>query len=297
MGYQQFDTPGRVLVRVDNKAGDVRLKTHTATSTEVEVSAVRAGGEDLVGSTRVEHFEDDGRHRVVVEVPSPGGLLKSLLRGANEVLVTVRAPEGADLEVSTSSGDVGADGRFGCITIDTASGDVSAGTADGDVEIHSASGHITVGSVGGRTEVASASGDVRCGTLGDKAELKTASGDISVQVSTGHLSVASASGDVNVGELVQGCELRTGSGDQRVGRLVAGPATFESASGDVTVAVARGTLLAVEAETVSGEVLSEIELGQDWPPSGEGDDGAPGPKAQLNADSVSGDVRVKRAGT
>jgi Putative adhesin len=314
---QRFDTPGPVLVRVDNRAGPVRLRTHTGATTEVEVVA-DDGDDDVAEQVLVEHQEVDGRHRVLVEVPHPaatgnkgvriygrqrvrvvvpglGDLLRSSLLGGHEVTVSVLVPEGAGIEVVTESGEVTGEGRFGAANVETRSGDLSLDSVADDLNMRSGSGDVTVRSVAGEARVTTASGDVSCGTLGGASHIKTASGDVGVESSHGFLSVQTASGDVNVGQVVSGCELQSASGDQTIERMVTGRARLQTASGDLSVAIARSTLVAVDAETVSGDLYSEIDLDLDEPSGA-----APGPPEQrvdLRARTVSGDVRIQRAPT
>lgn len=94
--------------------------------------------------------------------------------------------------------------------------------------------------------------------------------------------------------LTDGCRLQSASGDQKVQRLVSGRAFLQTVSGDLVVAIAQGTAVAVEAETITGDVSSEIELGAEVPPA-PGPAGAGQAQVDLNARTVSGDVRVKRA--
>ncbi|HTW10113.1 MAG TPA: DUF4097 family beta strand repeat-containing protein, partial [Acidimicrobiales bacterium] len=310
---QSFETPDSVRVRVDNRAGPVWLRARPGTTTEVDVSAHNLSAE-LLEYVRVEHDQHDKVHRVVVDVPPDlpgwsargaqigghrlrvmvpglGDLLRSSLGGYNQVQVTISVPEGAALDVVTASGDVTADGRFGDSTIETRSGHVQLGSIDGNLSVKSQSGDVNVRSVSGDARVNTASGDVRCGPLG-AAQVRTASGDVEVGATTGLLSVQTASGDVVAGQVGTGCDLKSASGDQRVESLVSGRAVLETVSGDITVGIARASLLAVDAETVSGDLTSEIDLDQDRP--GEGWDGD-GPRVELRARTVSGDLHIQRA--
>jgi hypothetical protein len=315
LSQQRFDTPGAVQVRVDNRAGPVRLRAHSGTTTEVEVSS-ESGDDEIGEQIRVEHTEADGRHRVLVEVPallSPGGakgvriygrhrvrvvvpglgdLLRSSLLGSHDVLVTVLVPEGAAIDVVTESGEITAEGRFGAATVETSSGDTSLDAVGGDLNVRSESGDVTARSVTGETRITTASGDVRCGPLGGASQIKTASGDVAVESAQGPLTVQTASGDVTAGDLAIGCELQTVSGDQRVERLFAGRARLQSVSGDVSVGIARSTVVSVDAETMSGDLSSEIDLDLDEP-AGAG--GASDQRVELRARTVSGDLRIRRA--
>ena len=151
-----------------------------------------------------------------------------------------------------------------------------------------------IASVTGGAEVTTASGSVRCGPLGKTVFVKTASGDVDVDSAHDRMSAQTASGDIVVGHLRDGCDLKTVSGDQRVRELVAGKAEFKTVSGDLTISVARGTTVAIDAESLSGSLSSEIDLSPDGP-DGEGQDQHGGPHTELRARTVSGDVRIRRA--
>jgi DUF4097 and DUF4098 domain-containing protein YvlB len=289
MTQQQFDTPGNVFLRVINQAGPVEVRAHEKETTEVEVSAIGEAGSEAVARTRIEHVETDSGHRVAVEVPGRSGLLPSWSRRGTTVLVKVRLPEGAPIEIVTASGNLTAEGRFGPADVFTASGELSLDRIDGDLRARSASGHVDIGSVSGRANIQTASGDVRCATIEGAAEIKTASGDVRMEAVGGGLTVQTASGDVAAGDLAAGCLVKTASGDLRVGRLSGGRAQLETVTGDIDVAVARGALVAVDASTVSGSVSSDIDLETEEPATEPHD-----PRLELHARTVSGDLRIQR---
>ena len=314
MSQQRFETPGRVEVRVDNKAGPVRLRAYEGTVTEVELTMDGLDDPQALALVRVAHEELEGTHRVVVEVPSEvanssgvqiygrrkvrvvvprlGDLVPALF-GGKQLVVTLRLPELATVDVSTLAGEISLDGKFGPTTVETSSGDVSVGSVAGNLEIRTDSGEVAVSYVSGEAKVTTLSGDVRCGTLSGTSRVKTASGDVFIDVSEGAVSAQTASGDVNIGRLEAGCQVQTASGDQEVDRLVAGIARMETVSGDLTVGVARSTLVAVDAESMTGDLQSEIELGSEEPPDQFGNE--TGPRAELRAMTVSGDLLVRRA--
>ncbi len=291
MRQEKFETPGQVEVLVDNKLGDVRLSTHASPTTEVDLRADGARGDQVVEDVRVEHEGFDGKQRVVVEVPYELGFLR---HNSVAVTVTVRLPEGALIDVETISGKVSGKGYLGGAKVSTTSGNVSLGSVDGDVVVHSVSGDVTVESVTGGTEVATASGSVRCRALKKAGTVRTVSGDIDVASTEARVTIETSSGDVSAGELEDGCDMKTVSGDQRVRRLVAGEAEFKTVSGSMTIAVARGTAVTIDAESLSGALSSEIELSTDEPDGAVPDEQA-GPHAEVRARTVSGDVRIKRA--
>jgi DUF4097 and DUF4098 domain-containing protein YvlB len=168
-----------------------------------------------------------------------------------EVRLRLQVPEGSALQAKTASGDVRARGRLG------------------DAEVKSASGDVKLDAVG-------------------SLEAKLASGDLEVAQVAGEARVDSASGDVELGETAAGVNVRTASGDQQVGSVVEGKVDLSSASGDIRVGIKRGSRVWVDARSMSGEVSSELEVGEDVP----GDDG---PLVELQVTAMSGDVQVVRA--
>ncbi|HTV11651.1 MAG TPA: DUF4097 family beta strand repeat-containing protein [Acidimicrobiales bacterium] len=315
MSQHRFETPGRLEVRVDNKAGPVRLRTHQGNSTEVDLNMDGLDDPDALALVRVEHDERDGTHRVVVEVPNEvasnssgvqiygrrklrvvvprlGDLIPAFF-GGKKLAVTLRVPELAAVDVSALDGEVSVDGRVGPTMIETSSGDVSVGSVEGNLEIRTDSGEVAISSVSGEAKVTTLSGDVSCGRLSGTNRVKTATGDVFIDVSSGPIAAQTASGDVNIGRLEAGCQIQTASGDQQVDQLVAGVARMETVSGDLTIGIARSTVVAVDAESVTGELQSEIELGSEEPFDQSGNDS--GPRAELRARTVSGDLLIRRA--
>jgi hypothetical protein len=216
-----FDTPGHLVVRIDDRSGEIDLATHDRPTTEIEITPLEDAATDQVGRTRVEHRETDGRHRIEIEVPSAarnGGLVRRMLAGSTSVRVAVRLPVGADLEVTAASASTRATGRFGAVHIESASGSVGVDDVDGDVEVRTASGSVRVGTVLGSTTIRTASGEVRCGRIAVNS-ISTASGAVRVDAVTGRLKVKTSSGSVRAGDVTDGCTIQTVSGSQLVERL------------------------------------------------------------------------------
>ena len=299
MSQYNFETPGHVRLRVDNKSGDVRLRARPGLTTDVEVTGTGSSGQELEGGTRVEHQKGEGGsvHTVVVEVPSPREFLRSLTTWGASVTVRVDLPEGADIDVSTAAGDIGAEGAYGEARLGTASGDISVDRVSGDLNASTASGEIKASLVKGKAELTTASGDVGCDLLHGPARIRTASGDVAVREAHAHVSTQTASGDVRVGELRDGCQLQTASGDQELERAVSGRAQLQTMSGDLVVGVPSGTDVAVDAETLTGNLSSEIELSAERPskePTGLAGTEPDGRHLELKARTVTGDLVIKR---
>jgi DUF4097 and DUF4098 domain-containing protein YvlB len=264
---ERFDTPGKVRLDLRLAGGRIEVETSETETTEVSVDA--HGSDDavreLLEATRVEHHRSGDRHEVRVHVPKRG-----LFRRSVDVEIAVRAPHGADLRAQAASADTYGRGRLGAVAVDSASGDVELGTTE-DAAVRSASGDVQIASVDGDATVSTASGDVRLGSVAGTSSVKSASGDVTLGQAGSDVSVSTASGDV---------ELRA---------VARGRVELRSASGDVEIGIAKGSNVWVDARSMSGDMSSEVELG-DTEPSGD-----EGPLVEVRAVSMSGDVKILRA--
>jgi DUF4097 and DUF4098 domain-containing protein YvlB len=165
--------------------------------------------------------------------------------------VRIKAPEGANVRADLASADISGRGRFG------------------------------------ELEVAVASGDVAFDEIEGQAKVNTASGDVELR-RVGSAKVNSASGDVRIDESGP-VEANTASGDIRLRSISSGEVKLHSASGDLEIGIAKGSRLWVDAQSLSGDTSSELEL--EAAPSGEDE----GPLVELRAQTMSGDISVRRA--
>jgi DUF4097 and DUF4098 domain-containing protein YvlB len=172
-------------------------------------------------------------------------------RSKAEVRLRVQAPEGSALRAKTASGDLRSRGRLGAAEVKSASGDVAL-------------------------------------ELVESLDAKVASGDVEVGRVDGEARVDNASGDVELGEAGGSVKVRTASGDQQVRSVAEGRVELTSASGDILVGIKQGSRVYIDARSMSGEVSSELELGDDAA-------GDAGPLVELQVTAMSGDVEVVRA--
>jgi hypothetical protein len=262
-----FHTPGSLRLDLSIPAGTIDVETIDGDETAVFLDADK---ESALEDATVELRDVAGGHELVVAIEKRhglfGGMINIQIGGVGVATDTryrllIRCPHGARLAARTASADVHARGRYADAEVKTAAGDIEIGQVDGDAEVKTASGDVRLGEIGGSLRLNSVSGD--------------------------RLTAQLVSGDLHVGEIERGATTKSVSGDQQL-TVVSGEVNLTSVSGDMRVGIRQGSRLHVDANSVSGDLDSELELA-DAPVDGEG------PIVELRAKTVSGDFRVVRA--
>jgi hypothetical protein len=253
MAEHSFHTPGPVELEISIPSGDMEIETIDGDESFVTVD----GSEKLVAETAVELVGN--RLVVALRGKKPFGItieIGGLFSFGNEKLrVRARVPHGSAVTLQGASADMVVEGRVRELDAKTASGDL---VVRGDIE-----GDVTIKSV---------SGDARLDRVGGSLRASNVSGDLVVDAVAGSVQSKSVSGDI------------------RIRSVRAGEATLQSVSGDIELGVAAGTSVDVDANSVSGDLESEVPLGSD-PGAGLGD----GPTLVVRGKTVSGDFRLIRA--
>jgi hypothetical protein len=275
MRRETYSTPGPVRLNLEIPAGRIEIETDSSDETTVELEALSGNEfvEELVRTARMESMRRADGYEVLVEAKMRGGFWISFGRGP-EIRLRVSCPKGTELDIRTKSADVQGRGEFRAVDVKTASGDVSLDEVLEDTRVKTASGDVHVDRAGGILSVNSASGDLHVGSV---------SGPSSIQL---------VSGDVFIRDAGDSITSNTISGDQRIDAVYQGRMDLRAVSGDISVGVRRGSRVFVDANTVSGSTVSELDL-TDVPteqaPEGESS------LVELFAKTVSGDVRIERA--
>jgi DUF4097 and DUF4098 domain-containing protein YvlB len=264
-----FEVQGPVELDVRLANGDIEVDPTAEGRVEVELIAHDEESQRLVDDARIELSPHGQRPTIVVEVSQKRGFNLNLF-GRGGIECRIRCPHDSGLSFRTKSADVSARGVLGGLNVQTASGDVDIDRVSGGVNVKSASSDFSAREVAGGVNI------------------QTASGDIDLSVARGPVNVTSVSGDISIGEAYDNVNANSVSGDQDHGAVMQGVVAAHSVSGDVTIAVRRGSKAFLDCTTVSGDTTSELELTSDAP-------GGAGPLVEIRAKTVSGDIRITRA--
>jgi hypothetical protein len=277
MRREAFPVEGPVALVVRAPAGTVEIEATDESEAIVELEALRESAEGPVHDAVVELRPGSGRAELLVDIQHGfrvggrrGPRLSIVFGKGPSIRAGIRVPAGSSVEVVSEAADVNATGRFDRAEVKTAAGDVRLDEVEGDVRVKCVSGDVTLGTVGGEASVNSVSGDASIGRV------------------AGPVVLHSVSGDIELREAESSIQAKTISGDVRIGSVIQGQIALQSVSGDLTLGLRSGSKLWVNARSTSGKTTSELEVRDEPPANG-------GPLVELQAKSVSGDIRIHRA--
>jgi DUF4097 and DUF4098 domain-containing protein YvlB len=227
-----YVTSGPLHARVTTRSGDVVVRASDTGEVVVTLRARSSKDSHLLDTADV--VFDSASDTLTVRTQPEGVSISSRGRrgpgrswfdlGSSDLDVTIEAPRGSALDVTTVSGDTSLRGSLGVVSVKSVSGDVLAHDTSEALDVQTASGDVSSGHVLATLKCKSASGDVVC------------------HGAAAHTEIFSASGDVLL------------SADQP------GTIVVRNVSGDVVVRVARGLAVDISGNTVSGDVGSNIDL-------------------------------------
>jgi hypothetical protein len=247
------------------------------TEATVELEPLSNGSSDAVEDATVE-LRGGERPELVVDVQHGfriggrrGPKLSIIVGKGPSIGIRIRVPLGSSANILTEAADIVGTGVFDEVEVKTVAGDVRIDEVANDATVKSVSGDVALSGVGGTAAVNSVSGDAMIGSVAGPATVHTVSGDIEIREGRSSLNVKTISGDAEIRSATEG------------------EVAMQSVSGDLTLGVRAGSKLWVDARSTSGKTISELELG-DQPPANDG------PLVEFRAKSMSGDIRVVRAG-
>jgi DUF4097 and DUF4098 domain-containing protein YvlB len=251
MPEHRFNTPEPVELKVTIPAGEISVQTVDGDETVISIE----GSPKLVEQTTVEQRGD----AIVVDFHGKhAGIsiaIGNLSFGSGRLEVRASVPHSSRARLNAASADLTLAGRLASLEIKSVSGDIrSSAEIDGDATVKTVSGDLRLAGVGGDLRVQSVSGDTTVRSVGGSFEAKSVSGDV------------------------------------RVESVRDGQANATSISGDIEIGIATGSNVDVDANSVSGELSSEVALANAPDDAGIGD----GPTVVVRGKTVSGDFRVFR---
>jgi DUF4097 and DUF4098 domain-containing protein YvlB len=185
------DAAGIRVVRIEAKAGELRVTGRRGVSDVVVRARARANEERYLGDIRMVAERRGDVVRVAADLPDIEW--RSAWRNVERALdLVIEIPEGVAVEITDTSGDVELSGT-GDVELDDNSGDVTIDGVIGNVRLSDGSGEVVVRDVSGSvTVVDDGSGDLSATDIrGSVLVQEDGSGDITVRRVGGSFTVRS----------------------------------------------------------------------------------------------------------
>jgi hypothetical protein len=279
-----FDTPEPITVAVELGLGDVRLLAGERTDTVVDVQPSDRNKRDDVSAAENTQIElTNGR--LVVKVARTWRRYSWFSDGGS-VDICIELPAGSQVGVDAGMGALHASGRLGSLRCKTGMGDVDLDEV-GALDLRTGMGHVTVGTISGRADVKTGSGTVRIGVIDGAAEVKSSDGDTRLGEVSGEVRVKAANGDIVIDRAGAAVTAKTANGAVRLGEVVRGAVSAETAYGDISVGIGSGTAAWLDVHTQYGHVDNRLDAA---PAAGPGDD-----TAEVRAHTSAGDITIHRS--
>lgn len=278
-----FDTPQPVVARLKLGfvAANVRVTAGERTQTTVEVQPAdpeNTADRRIADQTRIEYA--DGA--LVVRAPRLG----TLFTRTGSIDVTVELPSGSTLHGETGMGEVRCEGRLTDCEIATGYGEVWLDQADA-VHVRSGSGDIHLDHVTGNADISAGDGAVSIRRIDGPATVKNSNGSSWIGDVTGEVRLRAANGSIVVDRAHADVTAKTANGDVRVGEVVRGAVTLETAAGSIEVGISAGTAAWLDVHTRFGRVRNELAA-----TTGPGDTDE---TVEVRARTTVGDILIRRS--
>jgi DUF4097 and DUF4098 domain-containing protein YvlB len=282
----RFDTATPDAADVRLTAGTIHVITGARDGATVTVNPADPDRDkDVQAADRVRVELDEGR--LVVEA-NEQRRLTSLLIGPNRpgvVDLVLELPADVALTVVAAMVTVRVDGRLGRTEVRTQAGALHLDHT-GDLVARTSGGDVTARRVVGQARVQGA-GTIDLAAIDGPAEVKNLTGPVHIGTADGPVRVRSATGDLVIDNAASDVHARTSTGAIRIGAAVAGLLDLRTPSGTISVGVAEGTSVLVDATAKLGRIDQRLTATDGPGPSAR--------RAEIRAHSGMGDVVIHRA--
>lgn len=241
-------------------------------SGSTRIQAGPPGQIHIHGEFRVQSWVFGNPHRTAAQLAAnppirqEGSLVRvgsaGLHAGHVSVDYTISVPPGAEVHVTTGSGDLAVAGVTGPVTVTLGSGDLDLREIQGNVRATSGSGDVHMENVSGSVEITVGSGDISLGSVSGRVRVATGSGDVTVSAPGSDVTLRSGSGDVSVTGASRDLRIRSGFGSISVAGAPSSGAYWElhAGTGDVTLRVPTGAAFDFHARSRMGDIETHVPV-------------------------------------
>ncbi len=262
---------GRLVIDADH--GNVKVNSGSSGSVHVRVRRTPRG--DAAAEDYEVTFKQEGDR---ISILGTNTIRNSGRAGVN-VDFEVTVPQRFNVDAETAGGNIAVDDLDGRVKLNTSGGNLALGRISGEVDAHTSGGNISLDGSDANVIVNTSGGNISLGRVGGTVRATTSGGNISVDEVNGEITAKTSGGQINA----------------RIARQPKANCLLRTSGGSITVYLADGVAVDLEAETSAGHVDTDVEVaatGRIKKDRLHGTINGGGPLLEL--DTSAGDIHIKR---
>jgi beta-lactamase regulating signal transducer with metallopeptidase domain len=233
-----FSVAGGGWLMIDTDHGNIDVESGTEGQVHVTVRRTPRGNAEA--SDFEVSFEQVGDKVTIMG----DNTIRNSGRNSVSVSYVVRVPHRFNVDLETSGGNISLDDLDGRAKLNTAGGNLSIGRVTGEVDANTSGGNISVDGSNANVAVNTSGGNIHLGRIGGTVKATTSGGNISVEEVNGDLTAKTSGGQISA----------------RLATQPQGRSVLKTSGGGITVYLADGIAVDLEAETSAGRVRSDVEV-------------------------------------
>lgn len=202
----------------------------------------------------------------------------------------------ANIQVTTSSGNINMNKAEGSRTFAASSGNITILDGRGDSTISTTSGNVDVSNMEGKFKISCSSGEVTLSDIVGNGRITTTSGNIRIKEMNGNLEeVKASSGDITIAKLTGMVEAQSTSGTISIKfDNILGDIRAEASSGDIKIGMPKDKSFSFSANTSSGDISTWFDSVLRYNKRGNEAEGTVGEKPEfaIKISTTSGNVKM-----
>jgi DUF4097 and DUF4098 domain-containing protein YvlB len=209
----------------------------------------------------------------------------------------VTVPMQYNVDVTTAGGDIKVSDLAGRVRTRTSGGDIALGHIQGVVDAKTSGGDVSMAASNAQATLATSGGDIKVGDAAASLDVRTSGGSIEVHRAAADLKAHTSGGSIEIGDIGGAIDASTSGGSirARMSRQPHGDCRLTTSGGGITIGLAQGVALDIDAHTSGGDVSAAMPVtitGKQEESTLNAKLNGGGPKLVLR--SSGGDIRLSR---
>lgn len=148
------------------------------------------------------------------------------------------------------------------VDLDTRAGNISVNDLDGEVRTETGGGNLEFGNINGSVWAHTAGGNIDIGDVDGNVDVETSGGNIHIDRAGGEVRAETSGGNITVDEVGGTIDARTSGGNisANITRQPAGDCRLSTSAGTISVTLAAGIGVDIDASTSIGGVSSDFDV-------------------------------------